>query len=127
VALVRTVQAARAQATGSVAAQLLIGDLTRQGLARRWIVIMRDPQVRKLVGRMAAPSSTGLDRVHRHDAPPVRWCANVRLERQREDADATSHRLLAVRHPIMVEVGRYYGLTLVSCVPADSCSLARNA
>ena len=26
---------------------------------------------------------------------------------------------IAVRHPMMVEVGRYYGLTLASCVPAD--------
>jgi transposase len=26
---------------------------------------------------------------------------------------------IAVRHPTMVEVGRYYGLTLASCVPAD--------
>src|SRR5215471_8742373 len=26
---------------------------------------------------------------------------------------------IAVRHPTMVEVGRYYGLTLTSCVPAD--------
>lgn len=26
---------------------------------------------------------------------------------------------IAVRHPLMVEVGRYYGLTLASCVPAD--------
>src|SRR5262252_1446895 len=26
---------------------------------------------------------------------------------------------IAVRHPTMVEVGRYYGITLASCVPAD--------
>ncbi|HEY0581733.1 MAG TPA: IS21 family transposase [Chloroflexota bacterium] len=26
---------------------------------------------------------------------------------------------IAVRHPTMVDVGRYYGLTLASCVPAD--------
>jgi transposase len=26
---------------------------------------------------------------------------------------------IAVRHPMMVEVGRYYGITLASCVPAD--------
>ncbi len=26
---------------------------------------------------------------------------------------------IVVRHPTMVEVGRYYGLTLASCVPAD--------
>jgi transposase len=26
---------------------------------------------------------------------------------------------IAVRHPTMVEVGRYYGITLVSCVPSD--------
>ena len=26
---------------------------------------------------------------------------------------------IAVRHPTMVDVGRYYGLTLTSCVPAD--------
>jgi transposase len=26
---------------------------------------------------------------------------------------------IAVRHPTMVEVGRHYGLTLASCVPAD--------
>jgi transposase len=26
---------------------------------------------------------------------------------------------IAVRNPTMVEVGRYYGLTLASCVPAD--------
>jgi transposase len=26
---------------------------------------------------------------------------------------------IAVRHPTMVELGRYYGLTLASCVPAD--------
>lgn len=26
---------------------------------------------------------------------------------------------IAVRHPTMVEVGRYYGLTFASCVPAD--------
>jgi hypothetical protein len=26
---------------------------------------------------------------------------------------------IAVRHPTLVEVGRYYGLTLASCVPAD--------
>jgi transposase len=26
---------------------------------------------------------------------------------------------IAVRHPTMVEVGRYYGLTLASCVPSD--------
>jgi transposase len=29
---------------------------------------------------------------------------------------------IAVRHPTMVEVGRHYGLTLASCVPADQQS-----
>src|SRR5438067_1131744 len=33
---------------------------------------------------------------------------------------------IAVRHPTMVEVGRHYGLTLASCVPADPQSKGRS-
>ncbi len=31
---------------------------------------------------------------------------------------------VAVRHPMMVEMGHYYGLILASCVPADPQSKA---